>query len=366
MAIAAGDNVFARSLQANIANYLKGAEDATIQSSVLLSKLKKKGRIKTGGTGNYLDWKLKGGRRSLTPITEGAAFDVERSNNYANLQLNWYGYQMNDAMTEMERLQNGNGPTQIIKMVGGILEDIKSDFETEFNAELYKNGETTTNAGRVHGLETMFQISTATIPTGGAGGQRLAVGAHGTLTYGGRAFSSTKNSHYYMRPTIMIDANSGAYGAGGFSSTNGLKIFDDAVVTQSEQLGNKFPDLGITDFTWYNYLRQALISKESIYIGRPGGKMPEESDDLGFHFVKMNGVPVYPETDWPTMKQGGAHGMYLLYTPAISYDVLGSKFFNDHMEGDIEKGLLTLFAVTHYGQLRTKSPYFQCKIVDKG
>lgn len=357
---------FGRVLKTNTESYLKGAADATIKSSILLSKLQKAGRVKyrTDDAGTNLNWKVRKSKRAITPVVDGAGINVGRTNLYDEAKLGWFGYQVNDAMTEKERLINGSSTTRIINVVSGMIDELKGDMQEGVNAELYKNGETTTNVDRIHGLETMFQISTATIPTGGAGGAVLAVGAHGTLTYGGLAFSSVSNSNYYWRPTIVIDANSGQFGAGGWATGNALKIFDFAVVQASEKNNAKFPDLGITTFTWYNLLRLNILSKETIFIDRPG-TMSEHSDDVGFHYARVNGVPVYPESDWPTMKQGGAHGMYLLYTSKLEYNVLGSNFYNVHMDEDIEKGLIKEFAISHYGQLKTATPRSQCKVVDK-
>jgi hypothetical protein len=327
--------------------------------------LRQKGRIHTGNTGNFLEWRVKKTNRDLNVLTEGGPITISRSQLHDTAQEGWYAYEVNDAVSEMERKMNGAGPTQIINLVGGMLDDMKADFELGFNKELYKNGSTTTNAGRIMGVESIFRINTATIPTGGAGGEILAAAAHSTLDYATIDLVATSNANYYWRPVMVVDSNSGAFGAGGFTATTALKIFDHAVVKQSEKNKGKFADLGITTFAWYKFLREALMGKESIYIGRPGTSASEYSDDLGFHFVKMNGVPVYPESDWPTQKQGGDNGMYLLQTSKMSYEVLGDKFLNYHQDLDIDAGLISEFLISHYGNLKFDSPRHQCKIVEK-
>lgn len=361
---------FARVLKTNTEAYLKKVENCVPTISALYGQLKKRGRIKTtgdaeGGLGPNVNWKVKKARRTLTPITDAAAFTVSRSSNYDEAKMGWWGYRMEDAITEKERLMNGSAQTRILNVVGTMMDDMKEDFLGAFNAELFKNNETTTYAGRLAGLESIFQISTATLPTGGAGGAILAVGAHSTLTYAGIQLAAVSNANYYWRPKIIIDANSSQFGAGGFLSSTAMKIMDYACVQHSYNNDNKRPHMGITNATWLQHLRNAVLGKTSVASNRPMS-FKEESDDLGFWNLNYDGVPVYGEpNDWPTMKQGGTGGMYLLNLDKMHYETLGSNFFNFHMQDDLQGGLATLFALTHYGRLRTASPLFQTKIVDQ-
>lgn len=357
---------FDRVLKANIAKYFKGAVDATLKSSVLLSKLREKGRIKFNSSpGTNMEWKARTSKRSITPTVDGQAIVVGRTSKYDTAQLGWPGYEVNDAMSEKEKIINRGDATRIINIVSGLAKELESDMKDGINTDMYLNGETADNADRIHGLETIFQISTATIPTGGSGGAVLAVGALGTDAYAGVDLSAVDSSNYYWRPSLVVDANSGQFGAGGFASGNALTIFDYACTEARKKNGNKVPDMGITSFDWYNILRTAIVAKEGIYIEGTSPKAQEYSSDLGFYHVRFNGVEVYPEQDWPTQAQGGDNGMYLLNTAKMSYEVMGKNFFNFTTQGDIESGLMTLFVLSHYGNLKFDSPCFQTKIVDQ-
>lgn len=337
---------------------------------MLVSQLKKKAHIRTNMGGINENWKVRKGRHGLSKITDAQPFTVARTNLYDEAKLSFStGYKVSDAITEREELLNKYDKTQLINVWGGMLEQLKDDFLNDFNAKLYHNGETTTYVDEVHGLETWFQISTATIPTGGGTNAILAVAAHGSKSFAGIALTANYtptggSANYYWRPTMIQDANSGLWGAGGWLTSNAYKIFDRACIEHSWKNDGKFPQLGICAKTWYAILRNSFFGKESIIINRPG-TMAENTDDYGFRNVVLDGIPVYCEpNDWPTQKQGGTQGCYLLNLDQVYLDFLGD-WFNVHIDEDPLAGLVKTITVTSYPRLWTKSPTFQTKIVDK-
>lgn len=362
---------FGRILKTNTEEFLKGAVEASPHTSILVGQLKKRGHIRTNCGGIDENWKVRKGRHGLTKITEAQAFALTRTNLYDEAKLSFSaGYRVGDAITERELLLQKNDQTRLVEVWGNMLNQLKDDFLTGFNAKLYQNGETTTYVDEVHGLETMFQISTATVPTGVSGSPIPAIGVYGSLTYAGIALTANYtptggSANYYWKPNIIVDATSGAFGAGGWLSTNADKIFDRGCQEHSFKNNSKFPQVGITSKTWYNLLRLAFLAKESIVINRPGN-FAEQTDDFGFQNVQLNGVPVYCEPDdWPTMKTGhGAQGMYLLNLDKMYLDFLGD-WFNVHIDEDPLAGLVKTLVVTCYPRLRTESPIFQTKIFDK-
>lgn len=361
---------FGRTLKTNSEDYLKGAVEAVPHSSVLVGQLKKKAHIRTNMGGLNENWKVRKGRHGLAKITEAQAFNMTRTNLYDQAQLSFCaGYRIGDAITEREELLNKFDKTRLINVWGGMLDQLKDDFLTGFNKKLYQNGESATYADDVHGLETWFQLSSATIATGVSGSPVIAAAAHGTDTYAGIQFAASYtptggSANYYWRPTMISDATSGAFGTGGWKTGNAYKIFDRACVEHSYKNKGKFPQLGIISTTWYHLLRLSFLSKESIVVNRPG-EVKEDNDDFGFRHTQFNGVPVYPEPDdWPTMAQGGAQGCYLLNLDQVYLDFLGD-WFNVHIDEDPLAGLMKVLLVTSYPRLWTKSPIFHTKIVDR-
>ena len=95
---------FARLLKAATAKYLKGAANETIQNSILLSKMQKRGRIKYNQTGKTLDWRLKYKQRALNGREDMEHREFARKDLYKELTLPWRGYSMEDAISRKERL----------------------------------------------------------------------------------------------------------------------------------------------------------------------------------------------------------------------------------------------------------------------
>ncbi len=362
---------FARVLKTNTEDYLKGAAEALPQVSILLGQLKKRGRVIMGKGGINVNWKVRKGRHGLSKVTDAQPFSITRTSLYDEAKMDFWGYKVGDAISEREMLKNKYDKTRLIDVWGGMVEQCKDDFNRGFNAKLYLNGETTTYLDDIHGLETIFSLSTATIPTGGTTYKPVLTSGFGSNTYGGieldASYTPTGGSaNYYWMPTLIIDANSASFGAGGWLSSNAYKIFDAGCVEHSYKNDSKFPQLAIMSKLWYRLLRLSLFGKESIVINRPSG-VAETSDDFGFRNMVLDGVPAYAEpNDWPTMKQGGAEGCYLLNLDKLSLEVLGDNWFNVHMQEDVTAGLVNELVITHYSRLRTESPFFQTKIVDKG
>lgn len=350
---------FGRVSKANIAEYIKGAKDETLSSRPLLKLLEKKGKITYGHSGEYLDWGVLKGVQDAAAITDGAELTISRKQPYDRAQLGWFGLTVNDAFTAKEKLMNAGSSTALIKYVQGLSDYIKKSLKVGIHKGLYLNGETTTNANKMHGIETWFNAATSTIPTSGI---TAAETMFGTNTYAGIRLDAVYNSNYYWLPAVIPDAcDDGVWVNWNTSDT--MQILDYAQLQSMNRNDGKNADCCIMGMTWYGLLRQRVLTMENIYVEKSGNG--DTAADVGFKYVEFAGTPVFMESDMPTAPRQGTHAAYVLQTDEIEYCVLGDEFIRVDIEGDIEAGLFTKLVGYHFGQLKTSSPRHQVKILDQ-
>jgi hypothetical protein len=140
----------------SIMNYLREKEVNVVENQKLLALLKSWGRIKFNVTGPGLNWKVVMDRNDFVPYSDLQEQVFNRPNRYKQAELGWAGYRMSEQISEMERLQNGDSKTAIIKLVADTADRMMDDMGYGFNNELFVDGSLAANAGRISGLKTVL------------------------------------------------------------------------------------------------------------------------------------------------------------------------------------------------------------------
>lgn len=252
---------FARALQAATAKYLKGAANETIENSIILSELKKRGRIKYGQSGTSIDWRIKYKQRTLEPMADMEDLQFARQNLYVSATLPWRGYRMQDAISERER-QMVKGDEALIQIWPGKMDSIMEDANDRLSAELFIDG--VANTEQFHGLESIFGAATGTSTTQWTTCSESYAGL--TLA----AVHGTKSDSSAYSPQLLEESYT-AYGTWASNPTKIVRALISGCTIKNNKRGR--PDMVMTGELRYNQFKDKLASEEQIQAGPPTREM---------------------------------------------------------------------------------------------
>jgi hypothetical protein len=151
-----------RVVATTITEHSKNVSDGVKRKDKLVAKLEARGGITYGHGGGSnsdnkdFDWPVKFSEAPLSGMLDQDGFIFQRRNKWKTAKLDWRGYGGSDQMGEMERLQNSNGNTAIIRTFTNLAKDLIKDLTNQFRSEPYIDGNATGNEKRFHGLESFF------------------------------------------------------------------------------------------------------------------------------------------------------------------------------------------------------------------
>ncbi len=212
-----------RIANSTIANYIKSEENNILRKRRMTAALQEHGRIKLNESGDQLVWPIRYKRAPMNKIGDVVNISFARRNRRKVASIGWAGYEVNDAIGEMEKAIN-KGPQAIIKLLSRIVPDLKDDIKEGFGLELYKDGGLAANAGGISGLETCLAKSAASsngytfAPSDTYAGHSTAPGVVGSWT--GNWPEGTGDDHYDWWSPVII-------GAKGTSWTPATKTWEN-------------------------------------------------------------------------------------------------------------------------------------------
>lgn len=146
--------------------YMKGASDLTIRSRLLLSLLRKKGRIVySAGGGDECRWQVEFSQPNVETYGDGGTMDFTNHDAFRQLSIDWGGYNATDAISMKQKYMN-SGDEALIKLFQTKQNRLQKGINDKFCGELYKDAASRANA--IHGLETFLGSGTC------AAGDRIA------------------------------------------------------------------------------------------------------------------------------------------------------------------------------------------------
>ncbi len=229
---------WSRVANTTIQQYIKGAEDNIMRNRIILAMMREKGRISFNHGGTKLNWKIKFKRAPVQGYADGDTLTFSRHDRWKEAILDWRGYNAQDSVTKMERLQN-KGPEQIVNLYSELTVSLMDDMEENFADELYVDGNATGNSKRIHGLESFFGNSGAGTKSPIAKPSDTYAGLSTVLGNYGGSWTSTGSTadsgvgdwpsgqgdaHYDFFSPLIVDytsavATSAAAGTNGWAAT---------------------------------------------------------------------------------------------------------------------------------------------------
>jgi hypothetical protein len=140
----------------SLMQYIRELEVNNVENQKFLALLKSWGRIKMNSRGKGLSWRVVMDRNEPTPYADLQEQQFSRPNRYKDAELPWRGYRMSEQHSEMEILQNGDSKTALIDLVADTTTRMMEDMTYDFNNQLFIDGSTAANEGRIYGLKTFL------------------------------------------------------------------------------------------------------------------------------------------------------------------------------------------------------------------
>jgi len=325
---------FARALQACTAKYVKGAANETIQNSILLNRLKQRGRILYGQSGTSLDWRIKTKQRTLRAREDMEAQQFTRQNLYESATLPWRGYDMQDAISEKERLMC-RGDEALIQIWPDKMRSMADDAMDQMNKELFVDGNATGYEKSIHGLESIFGCTGTTTAQYGTSSESYA-GLSPAAIHG------TESATSPYSPQIVNDS----YTSFGSWATTGCILIARSLISACRIKNNRrsSPDLLLTNEARYLAFKNELVAEERYVIA-------EETKDLaaGFRGLTFDGVEVLWDFDCGAVT-------YCLNLDQIELRVLPKELFYAKTSYDQHQDA-HLFSMHFWGNMRINPRY---------
>jgi hypothetical protein len=149
-------------LQEQAPKFLAGYVDETIRRRLLLSWLRRNGRIILNQGGPMCIWSIKFSQPPVQSIGDAGFQQFNRWQTKRQAALDWRGYAANDSMSLKEYLMN-KGPGQIFNRYGEIIPDLMASITDHFGGQLLIDGNGTNNANCIHGAESFLAAGACTV-----------------------------------------------------------------------------------------------------------------------------------------------------------------------------------------------------------
>lgn len=307
MPVTVSSSEWAGVIKDNAPKYLKGVTDLTIRQRLLLSMLRKRGRITYGHSSHTCLWNVQRSEPPVESYADGATITYDRLDMDAQLSIDWRGYHARDMMTAKERAMN-QGPTAIINRYKEKIPRLVSGMRNKFSTELYIDGYAAGNENRLCGLEsfcgsgttvaadlvaepsdTYADLSTALQAAGGTWSADRPVAPNAAVGTDW-PYGSGSSEYDYLSPKL-VNWSSTSWGT---SSTawednceRALRETINWLILGAGDDGK--PDLVLMSGEMYTGFLNHMSAKQRIIVPH------KEAQDLGFEAVNFDGVAIHQE-----------------------------------------------------------------------
>lgn len=352
-----------------IHKYIREEEVNILRDRKFLAMLESRGRLEFNGSGDLLDFKVRYKRAPMRTFTEMDTLTFARVNRWKTAQLDWKGYAETDSINKLEKLKN-KGQEAIIKVYSQMGENLMDDIRENFADELWINGTTAANAGRLHGLESMFGTATAAVASVGFVGVTTQTYAGLVTTLGNYGGSWSLNAssvanwpngkgdaeYDFWTPLVVDYTDSGSPPTGWASNTKTWpNTCGEAIrygISKSARAKSKkgMLDMILLDRELYRQLKEFEETKERLVV-RSGEK--KGLYQLGFlDVINIDGVDVSAEYGMP---DGVGYGINVDQMKLVSLQE--SLFDADIPDFDIASQM-DRFAIFFFGQAMFNPKFF--------
>lgn len=344
--------------------YMKGASDLTIRQRLLLSMLRRKGRIVYNASGDECRWQVEFSAPAIEAHGDGGTFDFTNHDAFRQLSIDWRGYKGTDSISKKQTMMN-SGDEALIKLFQTKQERLRKQLNNVFCGELYKDGDATGRTNCVHGLETFLgegtcaagdivaqpsdtyglgALSTALGNQGGSWSTALTTKPNATIATDWPYGSSSTPEYDFLSPKLVNWSSTG-WGTG--SSTTWEDNCWRAISTTITFLTSTGGEDGIPDIC---ILAPNLFQgyKNHHEVIRRIDIPHNVANDLGFKGSTLNqdGVAIQPDFDCP------ANTGYMLNLSYMTlYSLWSELFWMEGPDKDPRSGYSTLWATGFFGNV---------------
>lgn len=300
---------WARIANTTIHKFIRDVEDNIQRDRKMMAMLRSKGMITYNHSGDLMNWRIRFKRAPMRVFRESDTLTFARINRWKQAELDWRGYAATDSVGKLEKLKN-RGVEAIVKFYSEMAENLMEDIAENFADELYVDGNLAANAGKIHGLESVFSVS------GGAAGGFIGTnndtyaGLSTALgNYGGSWSTVSSNVNwpygsgdpeYEFWTPLVVDYTDTAWDASTKTWPNtcleALRFGIHGMMKNKSKKGQM--DAIFLERTLYRQFLNKLQTEESIQVHRGEGK--EGLYALGFRdVVNYDGQDVTAEYGIP-------------------------------------------------------------------
>lgn len=289
-----------RVLRATREEWSKELHDETLESHPLLAMLNAKKRVTYGHGGTKLKWTVKYKQLELQGYADMEVLTWARNNLLQTAELDYRGYKVVDAISELEKLQNRGSMEQVIDLFASKAKQMAEDANERIGAEFYVDGNAPGNEKRLHGIESFMGITPGSVTaaddfvgdtTAAAINDSYAGLTTTAGTYGGA--SATDPEYDFWKPTIVQVNQTGSTWAANCDSL----VRKGIVNTRRTNRKNEALDIVLLTRADYRRLLEVLDDKERVIVD----KSDQGIKKFGFtDYVNLDGVDVTFDPDIPT------------------------------------------------------------------
>ena len=288
---------------ATIDKHLPKLIEPIFRKRILMALLRKMGRIKYGCGGPNVDWRVQFKLPTPSPIAgDMQPRSPQRRALHKTAVLPWRGYEVSEAISKFERLQQQGSDVKLFDIVANATENLSRGMVNYFHKEFYADGNAAGSTDRIHGFESWLAGTNASAKAATAGD--VYAGLNTTLgTYGGTWSSGTypegdcnNTPEYEAWSPLLWDYADSNWSADGTTWQDTCQEVVRHAIFHNEK--RDYPvDVIILDGSMFIQFAEALSEKERINVSRgEGGSLAIK---MGFKAINFDGTDVLTESGVP-------------------------------------------------------------------
>lgn len=342
--------------------YMKGASDMTIRRRLLLSMLKRKGRIEYNKSGTDTFWQIEYSQPPITQGADGGVYDFQNHDAFLQLDLDWRSYKGTDALSKMQAEMN-KGDTALIPLFQTKQNRLVKSMQNTFAAEIYKRGDSAGRENSIHGLETALTERTtpaatdivaepgatyATITTnlaaqGGSWSSNLSTSPNATLANDWPYGQGT--SEYDCLSPILANWSSTNWGTGSATwEDNCWRVISTMITWLGVRGGDEgVPDIGVLASNLFQGFKNHEEAIRRIMVPH------KVANDLGFsgsNVLNIEGCAIQADFDCPVNT-----GYFLNLSEQTISSLTPELFWMEGPDKDPRSGWSWLWGVGFFGNM---------------
>lgn len=359
----AGLQGWARTAVGVITEHLPGICEAGMRNHKVLSLLRKNGRIRNNASAVDFDWLMTFRRDDPQRSDDLEPASFVRVNREKKATLDYKTINKGELISKFEKLAFKGDKTSRYKLYARVVKKMIENCTDYFSrTEVYNNGQDSSNADGLDGIESIFQTSSTQITNSW---HAQLSGSYAGLTmdlqnYGGDLNNASGKGYPMGTPDLL--AHFATPMIVNYKSTNLTTTTKTWINTWREAMrkGRMYleamhgvtPDIWITDPISYEESLQSLEEKERISVGDQDQDMVK----LGFRHIRIDGIPYVSEFGCTAL------ACYGLSWKNMELLNMQNQLWDLAKDIDIDYGGAQKIFVDFYGNFMFKSPAFFCKL----